>query len=234
VVTSTNGHFIRDPEAAEKIVESGLDEIIISLDGVDQSTYTRYRKGGNIEKVFDGIRLLAEAKLKLRKSQPSIHLQFILMKQNLEQRESMIQIGRNIGADKLSFKTLQLTDWDSGKEFLPDSPELTRYDSILPGKTFITRKRHFFPNECLRLWYSLVVNCDGTISPCCFDKDGKFVLGNLLNESFETIWKGEKYQEFRQSLLKQRYNFEMCKDCTEGLKNLFISTINYHEKKDKS
>ena len=50
--TSTNGHFVRNPEQAQAIVESGLDEMIVSLDGVDQETYEKYRVGGQIERVF--------------------------------------------------------------------------------------------------------------------------------------------------------------------------------------
>ena len=56
--TSTNGHFVRSPEQAQAIVESGLDEMIVSLDGVDQATYEDgYRVGGQIERVFSGVRL---------------------------------------------------------------------------------------------------------------------------------------------------------------------------------
>ena len=54
--TSTNGHFVRNDEQARAIVESGLDELIVSLDGVDQETYEKYRVGGRIERVFEAQR----------------------------------------------------------------------------------------------------------------------------------------------------------------------------------
>ena len=233
VVTSTDGHFFRDSDTAHTIITSGIDEIIISLDGVDQESYAKYRIGGKIDRVFEGVKLLADAKEELGASQPCLHLQFILMKHNLSEKDKMIKIGKEIGADKLSFKTLQVTNWESGEEFLPDDPEFTRYEKGPSNGAYKTRKRKFFPNDCLRLWFSLVVNCDGRVSPCCFDKDGEFKLGNILEQSFDSIWRGNPYQNFRQKILDSRYELEMCRDCTEGLQNLFKSTINYHNNSKK-
>jgi radical SAM protein with 4Fe4S-binding SPASM domain len=234
VVTSTNGHFFKNSDTAHQVITSGIDEIIISLDGVDQESYAKYRIGGKIDRVFEGVKQLAETKEMLGVSQPCLHLQFILMKHNLSQKNRMIEIGKEIGADKLSFKTLQVTNWEAGAEFLPDDPEFTRYEKKHPNGAYTTRKRKFFPNDCLRLWYSLVLNCDGDVSPCCFDKDSEFKLGNILEEPFESIWQGESYQKFRQKILDSRYELEMCRDCTEGLQNLFTSTINYHDKSPNS
>ena len=50
--TSTNGHFF-DDENARRTIESGIDRIIISLDGSDEESYSSYRKGGDFNKVID-------------------------------------------------------------------------------------------------------------------------------------------------------------------------------------
>ncbi|MEJ2634563.1 MAG: radical SAM/SPASM domain-containing protein [Calditrichia bacterium] len=231
VVTSTNGHFFRSDRIAGEVVASGIDEIIISLDGADQTVYEKYRVGGKLEWVFDGIQWLVRAKKAQNKRSPLVHLQFILMQQNLHQRKDMIELGRKLGADRLSFKTVQITDYAEGENYLPDDPAITRYVEKTGDGKHITRKRRFFADECLRLWFSLVVNCDGRVSPCCFDKDGDYALGNLIDDSFESVWFGRKYRDFRQHLLKSRYDLKMCNDCTEGLKGLFLETINYHREK---
>jgi radical SAM protein with 4Fe4S-binding SPASM domain len=56
------------------------------------------------------------------------------------------------------------------------------------------------------------------VVPCCFDKDAHHRLGDVNNERFINIWKGQSYQDFRASLLKSRSEIEMCKNCTEGTK----------------
>ena len=138
---------------------------------------------------------------------------------------------KKLGADRISFKTIQLSDFESGEEYLPDNPVYTRYVAKTKDGKYITKKRKMFSNECLRLWYSFVINCDGRVSPCCFDKDGDYALGNLIEDSFESIWNGNKFQRFRQNLLKNRYGFDMCFDCTEGLKEIYQQTVDYQRDK---
>ena len=233
LVTSTNGHYFRKEKMVHSIVKSGIDEVIVSLDGADQEVYEKYRVGGRLDLVFEGIERLARTKNLYRSKTPMIHLQFILMRQNIHQKDDMIRIGQKLGADRISFKTVQVTGFEGGENYLPDDPEFTRYQQKTSNGRYITRKRRFFPDDCLRLWYSTVINCDGRISPCCFDKDGDYELGNLISESFSEIWKGEKYQGFRQHLLKDRYNLEMCQDCSEGVKDLFVQTVDYHRENNK-
>jgi len=51
--TSTNAHYLNDANA-KKTIESGLDRLIISIDGTTQETYKQYRVGGNLDKVLEG------------------------------------------------------------------------------------------------------------------------------------------------------------------------------------
>ncbi len=59
---------------------------------------------------------------------------------------------------------------------------------------------------------------DGDIVPCCFDKDAKYVMGNIHQQSFKDIWNGQKYHEFRAQLFQNRKEIDICRNCTEGLK----------------
>jgi MoaA/NifB/PqqE/SkfB family radical SAM enzyme len=74
--TSTNAHFI-DEKKAEEIVQSGLDRLIISIDGLTQETYEQYRVHGNLEKVIEASKLLVLAKRKLQSSTPHLIFQFL-------------------------------------------------------------------------------------------------------------------------------------------------------------
>lgn len=228
VSTSTNGHFLHDPVSVRNLVKADLNELIISLDGADQQTYEKYRSGGNLSRVFDGICNVSLAKKQLNKTHPIIHLQFILMRQNQHQMNQIIDIGKQLGVNRISFKTLQLGEFEDAEHFLPDDPQYTRYLEKNKNGNYVTRKRRLFSNDCLRLWYSMVINCDGWVSPCCFDKDGTYSFGNLFEDSFNSIWYGLKFRKFRHNLLKSRYYYDMCRDCSEGIKNLFVRSIRYN------
>ena len=59
--TSTNAHFITE-EVAKKTIESGLDRLIISIDGTTQEVYEQYRIHGRLEKVLEGTRNIVKWK----------------------------------------------------------------------------------------------------------------------------------------------------------------------------
>jgi len=63
--TSTNAHYLDDANA-KATVESGLDRLIISIDGTTQESYKSYRIGGDLQKVIDGTKNILKWKKKLK------------------------------------------------------------------------------------------------------------------------------------------------------------------------
>jgi len=217
-ITSTNVHYIRTEEEAEDIIQSGLSELILSLDGVDAETYVKYRVGGDFDRVVRGIELVTEAKRRLKASTPRIHLQFILMKQNEDQVDAARRMARDFGVDRLSLKTAQVYTEEDARTFLPTDESMSRYDYSKEG----VRTKGKIKNTCRHLWYSTVVNWDGAVSPCCFDKDVHYGLGDTRNgDSFDEIWEGDRYTNFRNAILKDRASVPICNNCSEGLKGMF-------------
>lgn len=217
-ITSTNVHYIRTEAEAEGIIESGLSELILCLDGVDPETYVKYRVGGDFDRVVRGIELVTEAKRRLGAKTPRIHLQFILMKQNEDQVEAARRMARDFGVDRLSLKTAQVYTEEEAETFLPTDERMSRYDYARDGVATKGRIR----NTCRHLWYSTVVNWDGAVSPCCFDKDVHYGLGDTATEpAFDEIWAGDAYTSFRNAILEDRSAVPICNNCSEGLRGMF-------------
>jgi MoaA/NifB/PqqE/SkfB family radical SAM enzyme len=86
--TSSNAHYFTK-ENAENVIKSGLDRLIISIDGIDQETYSKYRIGGSIDKVIKGTQALVEAKKNLKSKTPHIIWQFIVFRHNEHQLEDI-------------------------------------------------------------------------------------------------------------------------------------------------
>jgi len=217
--TSTNGHFIRTPEQAGQIVESGLDEIIFSLDGVDQETYERYRVGGKIERVFAGIQLLVQAKEELGSPTPLVNLQFIVMKHNEKDLAEAERRARELKVDKFLIKTAQVYSPVQAEAFLPIEEDYSRYEGEGNGKLTVKGQP---VRGCKVLWYSSMVNWNGAVAPCCFDKDVDFEMGQAFDgSSFARIWWGRPYMDFRQKILSDRKSVTMCLNCSEGYRGMF-------------
>ena len=212
--TSTNAHYLTD-EIAKATVESGLDRLIISIDGTSQDTYQSYRVGGNLDKVIEGTATLLKWKKKLKSKTPHVIFQFLVVKPNEHQIPDVYALAEKLGVDEVKLKTAQIYGYQSGSDLIPTIEKYSRYKKKGDGTYEIKNE---LLNHCWKMWHSCVITWDGRVVPCCFDKDAHFVLGDLTKNTFEEIWRGDKYNEFRASLLRSRSEIEICKNCSEGLK----------------
>jgi radical SAM protein with 4Fe4S-binding SPASM domain len=216
VTTSSNAHYF-DEKTAEATVTGGLDTIIISVDGATQETYNRYRVGGSLEKVLAGTRNLVAAKKRLRRSTPYIYLQFIVMKHNEHELAAMQTLALELGVDRFLKKTVQVETFAEAQEWLPAEEHFRRYN--LTEKDFTVKNGG--RGACPRPWLTTLVNWEGSVVPCCFDKNGQHLTGDIRTASFATIWESPKYSDFRQTLLNDRQAIAMCRNCNQGI-GLFI------------
>jgi radical SAM protein with 4Fe4S-binding SPASM domain len=213
-ITSTNGHYLT-PRKAEEVVRSGLDRILISIDGSTQDVYEQYRIGGNLEKVIEGTKNLVEAKQRLKSPHPEIVFQMLVVRPNELQISEVEKLATSLGVDQLVLKTAQVYDFENGNSLIPTIEKYARYKQMPNGKWKIKSE---LKNQCWKMWHSAVSTWDGQMIPCCFDKDAKYAMGNLQKETISEIWNNEKYKDFRSKILKSRSEIDICKNCSEGTK----------------
>jgi radical SAM protein with 4Fe4S-binding SPASM domain len=213
-ITSTNGHFLNDHNA-KKTVESGLSRLIISVDGTTQEVYEQYRKEGKLEHVLQGAKNIVKWKKALKSSTPHLVFQFLVVAPNEHQIPEIYQLAKALGIDEVKLKTAQVYDYTNGNPLIPKNLKYSRY---IPNKEGNWEVKHTLLNHCWKLWHSCVITFDGQVVPCCFDKDASFVLGDLKQEPFQAIWRGDKYEDFRKNIFESRKNISICANCTEGCK----------------
>lgn len=212
--TSTNAHYLNDANA-KATIESGLNRMIISIDGTTQETYEQYRVGGNLEKVIEGTKNIIRWKRELKSKTPHIVFQFLVVKPNEHQLQDVKLLAEKLGVDEVIFKTAQVYDFENGNELIPDNEKYSRYKKGADGKWRIKNK---LLNQCWRMWNGCVITWDGKVVPCCFDKDAYHTLGTLQTESFNSIWKSKSYNDFRSAILRSRKEIDICANCSEGTK----------------
>lgn len=212
--TSTNAHYLND-ENARKTVESGLDRLIISIDGTTQDVYQQYRVGGKLDKVIEGAKNIIKWKRELNSKTPFVFFQFLVVKPNEHQIADIKALGKEIGVDQVRFKTAQVYNYqEDPNNLIPTNNKYSRYKKDASGKMKV---KSGLKNYCWKLWHANVITWDGLVVPCCFDKDAMHQLGNLKSQSFKEIWKNSNYHQFRKELLNSRKNIDICSNCSEGL-----------------
>ena len=209
--TSTNGQDLSDANA-RRLVESGLDRLIVSMDGTDQETYERYRRGGDLETVRRGVENIVRWKKELKYSTPYVIIQFLVFRFNEHQIPAMKKLRKELGADKLQLKSAQVYNFEKDTELIPDHPKYSRYVRGADGSWKLKKP---IRNRCFRMWSGAVVTWDGRVVPCCFDKDADHQMGSMENLTFQEIWKGKEYREFRSQILENRSRIGICRNCSE-------------------
>ncbi len=206
---STNGHF-NPAITAKGIICSGLDEITFSLDGTSQITYALYRKNGDFDKVIKTIRELIKQKRNKGIRKPFVKLQFIVFRHNEDEIKKFEQLAKTLKVDQHVIKSAHLHDPEKEQEKIPRQKRYARY--YVNKRGFVEKLKRQGP--CWKAWHSAVVTWQGDVLPCCIDKNGDHVFGNLHEKNLEQVWSGGAFNAFREQLLKNQVDIDICKKCS--------------------
>lgn len=156
----------------EALVAFDFKSMTVSIDGASNSTYSRYRVGGNFNTVIDNIRRLNALKVKCNSDNPKLTWQFVVFGHN----EHEIETARKM-AEELDMKFYTKLSWD--EKISPiQNPELVQIQS---GMTTVRRDEYekvtgenYCRGICQQLWNAPVINSDGTMLGCCRNFWGTF------------------------------------------------------------
>jgi radical SAM protein with 4Fe4S-binding SPASM domain len=165
--------------------------------------------------VIDAAKHLIAAKKEARSSTPHLIFQFLAVQPNEHEIPAVFGLGKELGIDEVRIKTAQLYDYRNGNPLMPKNESYSRYKLQADGTYQLKYKTG---NHCWRMWSGSVLTWDGKVVPCCFDKDAQHVLGSIEQSNFSTIWCDERYRSFRQAVLTNRNQIDICQNCSEGAK----------------
>lgn len=215
-IVSTNAQAMTQ-EMAQAFVESGLDRIIISMDGLTNESYNAYRIGGSLDKCKAALRYLREAKEQFQISnflsfrndcfKFQIELQVLRLRSNEHEWAAFKKQYKALGADRLVFKTAQLYDYANGHPLMPSNPKYSRY---VQGKDGLYHRRRL-SKGCFRVWSGCVITTTGEVLPCCYDKTHAYAYGNIMNTRMRELFGNEKAITFRQAAFRQTP--KICQEC---------------------
>ena len=203
---STNGQLLA--QNIEAIRNAQPDRIIVSLDGLSEETYTKYRIGGTLKNVIEGLDKLSQLPAKER---PYIVLQFLVFSHNEHEIPMLKTLKKKYHIDEISLKTAQIYN-KSQIGFLPKNQKYSRYEINDNGNFLLKQK---IKNHCKRLIFGTVVSFDGRVVPCCFDKDADHEFGNIENQSLHEIRNSKEYINFVKKVFTCRNEISICNNCTE-------------------
>ena len=202
--TTTNGYLLTK-ELSMKIIESGLDRINISIEGVDEYQYYQVSNTKiNFEKLVDNITYFYNNK---NKCEVSIKIPGNYLSEN--DKKNFYNIFGNI-CDFIFIENIAET-WS---EFKIDDININKNISIIGNKIE-------YISICPMIFYTMSINSNGTVSPCCADWKRKVIIGNVNEEKIKNIWNGKKLRDLQISFLEgKRKEHPFCSSCYSPIYNM--------------
>ena len=189
----TNG-ILFDEKKIKEIIDSGCDSVRFSIDGISQESYGENRKNGEYEKAMNNLKKFHEMSVG---KNILVEWQFVALKNNEHEIERAKKLAKEIGVSFV-LKKYRITDI----ALRPVDPAL--------WATYIEK-------PCTDIYKQICVYWNGDVVPCCYDNDGRQIMGNIMKDSLRSIWKAEKYTTFRkkvdQALRGNPEEPDICRSC---------------------
>ena len=223
VMMSTNGMAMSRANN-QRLLASGIDYIVVAIDGGSQETYQIYRIGGNYDRVIGNVKDLLVQREESKGSAPFVEWQYIVFRHNEHEVRETEKMAYNMGFNKFT----PLPAYVEDEEWAATDPEY-RTDPGNPERL----------TNCDRPWTHLNVRVDGGVAPCCYTFFKKNDLGDLSKSSFLEIWNNPYFQQARSIIVQARKGETLekshiaCYNCMRtGIRPSLIGTSIKKEKGD--
>jgi len=224
VICSTNGHIFANRQNATELVNSGLDVLVVSVDGITQDTYEAFRTGGNLEKVLEGIRNVVSEKQRAGSSLPLVNLRFIVTKNSEHQVVKLESFAKPLGIDILTLRKFHYVPGTEAsmsgnyRQISAKSEEMIPSNAAyqLPALSNNGMPKRLKANPCKNLWNCPSIHWNGAVCSCFMDYNEKNPLGSLQTRSFPEIWYGDPYARLRRAFRRSWIDLALCGQCAFG------------------
>lgn len=237
-VTSTTNATLLDREMSRKIIDSGIDIFVVSIDGASKETFEGIRIGADYDKVLKNIKGFVE--IRGNRKKPEIHISFTGNMENISELPDILKLAKELGVDGVDMQGIHFWNDENLKEKRNDDTlvhnigEVKRIvnESIPLAKELCIElnvlgtgnrkgpysdcdlRLHADPKLCQKKFKSLFVTVDGFVTICAAHPDPRQMnYGNLLKEDFDTIWNSPQYVELRKRHLKGDIP-KQCRTCS--------------------
>lgn len=192
---STNAQLLEEAKIQE-LLESGLDDIRISMDGHSKETFEKVRRGLDFEVVKGNVLKLIQMRDRARSSM-EIRVRMVELEENIGERKEWLDFWKDKVGERDKVQLMPMHSW-SGK--------------ILDEG--ISQIEYYADKPCISVFSSFTINYDGIVQLCDSDIEQQMVMGDVKEASIQEIWQGEKF-EYARSLHAnaERNRIQICQGC---------------------
>lgn len=234
----------------DKVLDSGIDQLKVSIDAANRKTFLRIRGRDEFDTVVESIKELNCKKRERDFRKPVIRFNFALQRENIDELLETIELAHSLEVKAMYIQYLEYIDREDRKKHLVANLTQEKIKSVLKKADKLAKKYlistniniwmkdinlfwnkmlppdEFQPNckKCYFPWFTSWIDADGTVRPCPIIpwQSGVACMGNVNESLFREIWNNDDYQKLRSSLAKGKRPTDPCRTCIpQSLYNIF-------------
>jgi len=221
IVINTNGNIRKPPKWFDELATSGLDNLLVDMDGADQATYEQYRVRGKLELVLDFLANVQAAKQRAGSSLPRVDVLIVINRFNQDQVEAIKERVEPLGV--AGFLSRNVGVLGMPKEV--ETPSFIHFAQTLDTEancqgitadgrlTFIPQTPQPLRLACQSLWGILHVNAQGEYVPCCKTYASSDSIGHIDTSLPMDFWFSKELTKFRKKNLDDPESIPVCSSC---------------------
>ncbi len=225
VATSTHGMSLTS-EARERIIELGLDDLHISMDGATKPVFERLRKEAVFETVVDQVTAMARLKTERGTDLPRLNVNMTVSAYNVREAPEMVRLVHRMGCQSVSYSSAVAYKPEDEHIGVLDTPifeKMLQKAQVLAerlglGFSFWRQKAVGYRPDlfqsgssygCCQLNGDMTIERDGKMKMCCYIEED---LQNVWEEGPAAAFNGERIRGQRRHLMEGRVRTE-CQGC---------------------
>jgi MoaA/NifB/PqqE/SkfB family radical SAM enzyme len=225
VTTSSHGMSLK-PDVCERILESGLDEVNVSMDGATRKTFNELRVGADFDTVVERVTALSDLKRARGVEKPRLNVNMTILRRNLREVPRLVRLAKRMGVQSVSFSSVVAYKAEDIPQSALDTPE---FEAALDEARRLA-DRHGIemsfwrqkpvgwapaphapgaPHGCVVLWSDQIIERDGLMKLCCYIEED---VADVFKDGPMGAFNGEEVLRQRRLLIDGRVRVE-CQGC---------------------
>jgi len=213
-ITLNDNFTMMTEKTARRIVELGVDQLFLSLDGATKETYEQIRVGAKFDKVIANARRLLQIKREMGRKLPEVKINTVVCTINYHELPAIVELAHDIGIGMVQFvnaMTFESTEQVATTSVQTEVQAMFQQTLARARQLGVLVKIELFDKlpvqQCDLPWKRNFVTYDGYVHPCCYTTQtgdrraqNRRSLGNLSTHSFGEIWHNDVYTTFRSKI----------------------------------
>lgn len=209
LTVQTNGTLLKFPKIRQALLESAIDQIAVSIDGIDATTYATIRQGSQFKPLLAGLEAFHQERQAAGLEKELVICVSTITPAHIKDEEIHTQpLFQHLHPYVDHFLSIRLGRRNTTQFLNANGQIIDQPREITSALTTTT------PGLCRDPLYKMNLLWNGAATPCCYDINGQLELGNVTTSGgVDALWQSQTMRSIQHDAIQQTPTRPLCREC---------------------